>query len=152
MANNAGRKPLKKAELLRATKIPEQIFEHWTDRKLIELNRDDIAGDGKGKPNLYGLRTAKKLVIAHKAVKLGLPASVAVELAKTFTDRPQYGRPLGGTFPEGETYIVATADGITSVVNVKTLEDVSLMLKDATIALNVNQIIKELNFEIGIIK
>jgi hypothetical protein len=152
MANNTALKCLKKADLLRVTKIPEPTFEHWIDRKLIELNRDDVAGAGKGRPNLYGHRTAKKLAIAHKAVNLGIPANTSVKLAEKFADLPQHGRPLGGLFPEGTTYILVTPDRGASVVNVKPLDDVSHLLTDATIILNVNKIISEINFEIGIIK
>ena len=151
MANDAGRRPLRKAEVLLATKIPEPTFEHWKDARLIKLNRDDTAGQ-RGKPNLYGHRTVKKLAIAHKATKLGIPASLALLLAQKFTDQPQAGRELGGLFPEGTTYIAATPNGVASVVNVKTLEDASLLLTEATIALNVNQILSEINFDIGIVK
>jgi hypothetical protein len=152
MANNTARQSLKKADLLRATKIPEPTFEHWIDRRLIELNRDDVVRAGKGKPNLYGHRTAKKLAIAHKGTKLGLPANIAVELAKTFTDKPQRGRPLGEVFVEGTTWVTATDDGVALVVNTKSSDDVVMMLRAATIALNVNQIISAIDFDIGIVK
>jgi hypothetical protein len=152
MANNTARQSLKKADLLRATKIPESTFEHWIDRHLVKLNRDDVAGEGKGRPRHYSLRTVTKLAIAHRATKLGLPANIAVALASKFTDQPQCGRPLGRVFDEGTTWVSATANGVASVVNTKSSDDVVLMLRDATIALNVNQIISEIEFDIGIVK
>jgi len=74
-----------------------------------------------------------------------------VSLATKFSDEPQHGRPLGGLFPVGETYIIATG-GVGSVVSVKPEEDVSALLQDATIVVNVNKIISAINFEIGTIK
>jgi hypothetical protein len=152
MANNTGRKTLKKADLLKAIKIPESTFEHWTDRKVIEPNREDLPGDGRGKPRRFGLRTAKKLAIAHKISQLRIPANAAVKLAEMFTDDSQIGRTAGDLFPIGVTYILATPSGSASVVNVKPEEDVSQLLQDATIVVNVNQILSAINFEIGIIK
>jgi hypothetical protein len=152
MANNTGRKTLKKADLLKAIKIPESTFEHWTDRKVIEPTREDSPGDGRGKPRLFGLRTAKKLAIAHKISQLRIPANRAVKLAEMFTDDSQIGRTAGDLFPIGLTYILATPSGSASVVNVKPEDDVSQLLQDATIVVNVNQILSAINFEIGIIK
>jgi hypothetical protein len=151
MANNTGRKTLKKADLLKAIRIPESTFEHWTDRKVIEPNREDSPGDGRGKPRRFGLRTAKKLAIAHKISQLRIPANIAVKLAEMFTDDSQIGRTAGDLFPIGLTYILATPSG-NAVVNVKPEEDVSQLLQDATIVVNVNQILSAIKFEPGIIK
>jgi hypothetical protein len=151
MANSTARRSLKKAELLRATKIPESTFEHWTDRKVIKLNGEDVPGNGKGKPRRFGFRTVKKITLAHKISQLGIPADRAVKLAEKFTDHPQSGRPHGDLFPIGMTYIIVTPDNAT-VVNVKPEEDVGLLLRDATIVVNVNQIISKINLELGIIK
>jgi hypothetical protein len=152
MANNTGRRTLKKADLLKATKIPLSTFEHWTDRKLIKPSGEDVAGDGRGKPRQFGFRTMTKLAIAHKIALLGIPANKAVKLAEHFTDEPQRGRAIGSLFPIGLTYILATPSGSASVTNVKPEEDVSQLLQDATIVVNVNQIIASINLEIGTIK
>jgi hypothetical protein len=142
----------KKSELLKATKIPNHTFQHWFDRRVIPLSSDDDRGDGKGKPRRFCTRTITKLAIAHKISQLGIPANIAVTLASKFTDEPQNGRPVGSVFPVGSTYILATPDGIASVVNVKPEEDVGFLLRDATITVNVNQIISSINLELGIIK
>jgi hypothetical protein len=98
------------------------------------------------------LRTAKKLAIAHKISQLRIPANIAVKLAEMFTDDSQVGRTAGDLFPIGLTYILATPSGNASVVNVKPEEDVSQLLQEATIVVNLNQILSAINFEIGIIK
>jgi hypothetical protein len=152
MANKPANRTLKKSDVLRATKIPNHTFQHWYDRRVIGLSGDDVPGDGKGKPRRFGVRSVIRLAIAHKISQLGIPANIAVTLASRFSDRPQYGRPIGSPFPNGLTYILATPDGAGSVVNVQFDEDVSKFLQDATIVVNVSQIISSINFEIGIIK
>jgi hypothetical protein len=142
----------KKSELLKVTKIPNHTFQHWFDRRVIPLSSDDDPGNGKGKPRRFSTRTITKLAIAHKISLVGIPANMAVALAAKFTDTPQYGRPIGGLFPVGVTYIIATPDGVASVTNVKPEGDVSHLLQDATIVVNVNQIISKINLELGIIK
>jgi hypothetical protein len=151
MANKPANRTLKKLDVLKAIQIPNQTFQHWFDRRVVPLSGEDVPGDGKGKPRRFGVRTVTKLAIAHKISRLGIPANTAVSLASKFTDTPQHGRPIGGVFPDGLTYILATPDG-GSVVNVKPEEDVSSLLQDATIVVNVNQIISAINFEIGISK
>ena len=152
MANKPATRTLKKADVLKATNISNQTFQHWLDRRVIGLSGDDAPGDGRGRPRRFGIRTITKLAIAHRISKLGIPANIAVTLASKFTDLPQHGRPIGGVFPIGLTYILATPDGSGSVVNLKPEEDISTVLHDATIVVNVNQIISEINFDIGIIK
>lgn len=152
MANKPANRTLRKSDVLKATKVPNHVFQHWFDRRVIGLSGDDVAGDGKGKPRRFSLRTATKLAIAHKISKLGLPANTAVTLASKFTDTPQHGRPIGGVFPNGSTYILAAPDGAGSVVNVQSDEDVGTFLQDVAIVVNVNQIISTINFEIGVIK
>jgi hypothetical protein len=152
MANKPANRTLKKSDVLKATKIPNHTFQHWYDRRVIGLSGDDVPGDGKGKPRRFGIRSIIKLAIAHKISQLGIPANIAVTLASKFTDTPQYGRPIGGLFAGGLTYILATLDGVGSVVNVQADEDVGKFLQDATIVVNVSQIISSINFDIGIIK
>ena len=142
----------KSAAVVAATKIPVETFNRWLDRKVIKLASDDIPGDGRGKPRRFGMRTITTLAIAHKTSLLGIPANTAVDLALKFTDSPQHGRPIGGVFPIGLTYIVATPDGNASVINVKPEEDAATLLQDATIVINVNKIISAINFEIGTIQ
>jgi hypothetical protein len=91
------------------------------------------------------------LAIAHKIAQLGIPANIAVTLATKFTDEPQNGRPLGGTFPIGTTYVLAKPNGVALVVNLKPEEDVSRLLDDATIVVNVSRIISSMHLEIGAI-
>ncbi|MDA9487943.1 hypothetical protein [Bradyrhizobium sp. CCBAU 11361] len=142
----------KSAAAVAAIGMPKDTFNRWLDRKVISLSPDDIPGDGRGKPRRFGPRTLVKLAIAHKVALLGLPANMAVALAEKFTDVPQYGRPLGQLFPVGTTWIVHSPARKASVVNVKPEEDASALLDDATLAINVNQIVSTINFEIGIIK
>jgi hypothetical protein len=151
MANRPANRTLKKSDVLKAIRIPNQTFQHWTDRRVMPLSGDDVPGDGKGKPRRFGIRSVTKLAIAHKISLCGIPANIAVKLASKFTDEPQHGRPLGGLFPTGQSYILSTG-GTGSVVNVQADEDVSKFLQDATIVVNVSQIISSINFEIGIIK
>jgi hypothetical protein len=142
----------KTAAVVAATKIPIETFYRWLDRRVIPLSRDDVPGNGRGKPRRFCVRTVTKLAIAHRISQLGIPANIAVALASQFTDTPQIGRPIGGVFPGGLTYILATPDGVGSVVNVQADEDIGKFLQDATIVVNVSQIISSINFEIGIIK
>ena len=46
---------------------------------------------------------------------------------------------------------MAKPDGVASVVNVKP-EEVSRLLEDATLVVNVNQIVSSINFDLGTIK
>src|ERR1700733_1979693 len=114
----------KTAAVVAATKIPIETFYRWLDRRVIPLSRDDVPGNGRGRPRRFCVRTITKLAIAHKISQLGIPANIAVTLASKFTNASQHGRPIGSVFPVGSTYILATPDGIASVVNVKPEEDV----------------------------
>jgi hypothetical protein len=142
----------KSAAAVAAIKIPKQTFNRWLDRRIIGLSQDDIPADGRGKPRRFCTRTITKLAIAHKISLTGIPANIAVNLASRFTDTPQHGRPIGQLFPVGTTYILSTAEGDSSVVNVKPEEDITSLLKDATLVVNVNQIISSIKFEVGTIR
>ena len=130
----------KSAAVVAATKIPIETFNRWVDRRIIPLTSDDVPGDGRGKPRRYGLRTAKKLAIAYRISKLGIAPNIAVALATKFTDERQCDRRVGDLFPIGLTYILQTEKGCASVINVKPEDDISAMLQDAAIIVNVNQI------------
>jgi hypothetical protein len=149
MADRSANRTFQKKDVLKATSIPNQTFQHWYDRRVVPLSSDDCPGGGKGRPRRFGLRSIHKLAIAHRISLLGVPANLAVSLASKFTDMPQYGRPLGGLFPVGLTVIIATPGGTGTVVNLKPEEDIGTLLQDASIVVNVNEIISKINFEVG---
>jgi hypothetical protein len=152
MADRPASRTFKKSEVLKATKIPNHTFQHWMDRRVVRLSPNDYPGDGKGKPRRFSINTATTLAIAHKISLLGIPANKAVTWARQFTEVPQHGRPLGQPFPIGTTYILSSPDGAASVVCVKPEENVGMLLKDASVVVNVNRVLSEINFELGIIK
>ena len=106
----------KTAAVVAATKIPIETFYRWLDRRVIPLSRDDVPGNGRGKPRRFCVRTVTKLAIAHKISQLGIPANIAVTLASKFTDEPQNGRPIGSVFPVGSPLILMALLLVTSTL------------------------------------
>lgn len=142
----------KSAAAVAAINIPKQTFNRWLDRRIIGLAPDDIPGVGRGKPRRFGMRTITKLAIAHRISLLNVPANTAVTLASKFTDEAQCGRPLGGLFPVGLTFIVVNPGGLGAVVNLKPEEDIGTIIQDASMIVNINAVISQINFEVGIPK
>ena len=151
MADRPANRTFKKKDVLKATNISNQTFQHWFDRRVISLSPEDIPGDGPGNPRRFTEPTIIKLAIAHKISLLGIPANMAVTMASNFTDLPQHGRQHGQLFPIGLTAIVATPDGKSAVMNIMPEEDVTAFLKDATLIVNINEIISNIKFPIGVL-
>jgi hypothetical protein len=153
MARTTANQTLKKADVIKATQINEQTFEHWTDRRVIRLSGDDDPGDGKGKPRRLGLRTITKLAVAHRISRLGVPANIAVSLAAKFTDEPQRGRNIGCPFPIGKTIMTATQNGEAVIHNVQPDSDIDSILKcECAIVVDLGAIVENLNLRLEIIR
>lgn len=152
MAQTNAKRTLKKAEVLKATKIPLHTFQNWFDRRAVKLTGDDVSTDTPGKPRGFGLRTIVKLAIAHRVSLLGIPATAAVALAETFTDKPQVGRELGQPFKTGRTFLFSVPDGTCKIVNVQGDQDISEHFQDATIIVDVGLIVEETLSRISVIK
>ncbi|MGY4411980.1 hypothetical protein ACVWW4_003716 [Bradyrhizobium sp. LB7.1] len=152
MARTKANQTFKKSDVIKATQMNEQAFEHWTDRRVIRLSGDDDPGDGKGKPRRLGLRTITKLAIAHRIARLGVPANTAVSLAAKFTDEPQCGRNIGCPFPIGKTIMTATQDGAALIHNVQPDSDMDSIMKcEAAIVVDLGAIVENLQLRLEVI-
>ncbi|QIG92444.1 hypothetical protein [Bradyrhizobium sp. 6(2017)] len=152
MANKKASQTLKKADVIKATQINEQTFEHWTDRRVIRLSGEDDPGDGRGKPRRFGMRTITKLAIAHRISLLGIPANMAVTLSSQFVDEPQRGRNIGCLFPTGRTILTATQDGAATIHNVQPDGDIDSILKtEAALVVDIGSIIENLHLRLNTI-
>ncbi|MCX7308978.1 MAG: hypothetical protein NTZ72_13960 [Afipia sp.] len=141
VAKDNAKRTLKKADVLRATEMPLTTFQHWMDRRVISLNGDDTEAKAQGSARRFSQRTIFKLAIAHRIAKLGIPANTAVMLASKFTDEPQRGRELGKPFETGKTIIVAGDRKNGRVVNVQAEEDITSQFREATLIIDVGQIV-----------
>jgi hypothetical protein len=150
MANKPASRSFKKKDVVEAIAIPESTFEHWLDRRVVRLAPHDYAGDGRGKPRRFGMRTMTKLAIAHKISLLGIPANIAVALASKFTDDPQHGRPIGGLFPSGRTVLLATPDGTGVIRNIQPDGDLDSLLKtESAIVVDIDAIVRNLTLRLA---
>jgi hypothetical protein len=133
-------------DVTKALDISPKMLHRWVERGVINMQASDVHNQGTGNPILYGDRTFTKTAITFEIAKLGVSAKVAAKLAGLFSDTPQHGRPIGGLFRIGKTYIVAT-DGAASVVNVLPEQDISSLLLDATLVININRIISKIGIK-----
>ena len=64
-------------------------------------------------------------------------------------EEPQRGRDIGTLFESGQTLLVAQSDGTGSIVNLQPEGDLgSLLTDDATVIVNINKIIADVNSRI----
>jgi len=152
MPQNASRKTLKKSDVIKATGIPLQQFQHWLDRRVIRLSGEDIPATGHGKPRGFGQRRVYEIAIAHRISRLGVPAATAVALAAKFNE-PSCGRPIGGLFKTGKTVLIATPDGRGTIHNVQPDGNLdSLLNTEAAIVVDIGAIISNVNSRLETIR
>jgi hypothetical protein len=131
----------KSAAVVAATKIPIETFNRWLDRKVCDA--DDKA-HGKGHPRRFSLDCVYKVAIGHALTKLAITPTVAMSLAQKFIE-PQRGRNNGRLFDSGRTFLIATPDGASSILNLQADQDISHYLQDATIIVDLGKIVSTVN-------
>lgn len=137
----------KKAAVVAATKIPIETLNRWDDRKIVIPDSHERS-PGKGHPRSYVLPVIYRIAIGHALTKLSIAPTTAMALASKF-EEPQRGRDMGKVFELGRTLLVARSDGTGSVVNLQPEDDVgSLLTNNATVIVNINKIIADVNSRI----
>lgn len=152
MAKDTSKKTLKKSDVIDATGIPLQQFQHWLDRRVIRLSGEDTPATGQGRPRGFSPPRVYEIAVAHRISLLGVPAAIAVALAAKLNE-PACGRPIGGLFKNGKTILIATPDGTGTIHNVQPDGDVdSLLNTEAAIVVDIGAIISQVNSRLEAIR
>jgi hypothetical protein len=78
---------------------------------------------------------------------LSIAPTAAMNLAQKFIE-PQRGRSNGRLFDSGNTFLIATSDGLGSIINLQADQDISPYLQDATIVVDIGKIVTTVNSRI----
>jgi hypothetical protein len=130
----------KVSDAAKAAGVSVKTVSRDIDRGVIEIPGPD---PGKGYRHLLAPPTVCHLAIGYAVVKLSVTPTQAMEFAKTFFE-PQRNRKAGELFASGKT-LMLISDGACSIVNQQIDEDISTLLQDATIVVDLGKIISNVN-------
>jgi hypothetical protein len=123
--------------------IPVKTLTRDLDREVVKLPGYDKRQNGKGRPRLAKLPTIYCIAIGHALTKVFIPPTMAMSLAEQFL-APQRGRELGRPFKSGNT-LMLISDGVGSIINLHSDEDISTYLQEATIVVDLGKIVSTVN-------
>ena len=95
---------------------------------------------GRGNSRRFSLAQAHELAITNALLKLSVTPAVATDIAHRASERL---RQRDGKLPN--TFLLATSDGVCSIIGLAPDQDISAFLQEATVVLNVGKIIKSVN-------
>jgi hypothetical protein len=128
----------------KAADISPKTLNRNIDRKIIKIPGPD---PGKGHPRLFVLPMIYEIAIGHAITKLSVAPTVAMALAHKFVE-PQRGREMGKPFATGKTILLATTDGIGSIVKLDADQDLLPLIKESAIVIDIGAIIQNVNSRI----
>jgi hypothetical protein len=121
-----------------AAGVPKKKLSRDLDRKVIDLPKT-----GKGNHRSLVLPTIYHLAIGYALIKVFVPPTKAMDLAKKFFES-QRGRKPGTLFESGRTWLLIS-NGASSITRQEIDEDISTHLQEATIAIDLSKIISNVN-------
>jgi hypothetical protein len=120
--------------------VPIKKMTRDIDRGVIEIQGGE---PGKGNPRRFNLDCIYKTAIGWALARAYVPPKKAMALAQLYFE-PQRGRVLGRPFADGKTLMLVT-DGVGSIINLQIDQDISPHLRQATIVVDIGNIISTVN-------